>query len=122
MNENVTKIYLRFARYSLWIGLIGLFCCLTIFPDGIYYGFFCGVMAIALAVISRHNATGSKIAAGVIVGIIDIVLSIIFYYGLYLIYSLLLDPVAGSQLTAMLSDILAEYGMTIEMFSSIISH
>lgn len=122
MNNNALKIYLRFGKYSTWLAIIGMIFYLTFFPSGIYYGFFCGVMAIAFAVTARMNNPKARIGAGLAIGIIDVILSAIAYYGLYLIYSMLLDPVAGPRLTSLISDMLSQYGISLEMFSQLMSY
>ena len=79
-------------------------------------------MAIAFAVTARMNNPEARIGAGLAIGIIDVILSAIAYYGLYLIYSMLLDPVAGPRLTSLISDMLSQYGMSLEMFSQLMAY
>lgn len=117
MEDNSKAIYKSIGRYSLWFAITGVICYLTLFPDGIYYGFFCGVMAVASAIVSKKYVRGSGSTAGLILGIIDTIMALMAFYGIYLIYSTLNDPVLGPRVTEFISDTLSRNGLSLEIFA-----
>ena len=56
MNEITNnKPSMTFARYSIWCSLFGVLSYLFFFPNGIYYCFFLGVMAITAGILSKKS-------------------------------------------------------------------
>ncbi len=117
MEENTKILYKNIGRYSLWFAVAGIICYLTLFPDGIYYGFFCGVMAVASAMVSKKYVKSSGSTVGLVLGIIDTIMAVIAFYGIYLIYSTISDPVLGPRVTEFISDTLSQNGISLEMFA-----
>ena len=117
MNETAGKSLNSLSRYSVWCAIFGIISYLFFFPNGIYYCFFLGVMAVAAGILfkkSGSRSVGSTV--GILLGIFDILLSLMAFYGLYIIYSSLSDPVMGPRITAMIIRILEQSGLTLEQF------
>ena len=117
MEDNTNIIYKNIGRYSLWFAIAGVICCFTIFPDGIYYGFFCGVMAVASAMISKRYISGVRFTVGLILGFIDAIVALMAFYGMYLIYESIGDPIMGPKVTEFISNALSQNGMSMEAFT-----
>ncbi len=117
MNETYTNGIENLARYSLWSAVFGVLSYVFFFPDGIYYCFFLGVMAFASGVLSKRTGLKSgKSTAGIVIGIFDLGLSMMAFYGLYVIYSSLHDPVYGPKITGVIIQMLEQNGLTIDSF------
>ena len=121
MNETMNNDpVLNLARYSVWCALFGVLSYLFFFPNGIYYCFFLGVMAIAAGILSKRSGIRSgRSTAGIVVGIFDILLSLTAFYGLYIIYTSLSDPVMGPKVTHMILQMLEQNGLTLSSFSKV---
>ena len=121
MNEITNnKPSMTFARYSIWCSLFGVLSYLFFFPNGIYYCFFFGVMAITAGILSKKSEIRtSRSTAGIIVGVFDILLSLAAFYGLYIIYTSLSDPVMGPKITHMILQMLEQNGLTLSSFSRV---
>jgi hypothetical protein len=108
------------ARYSVWSALFGVLSYLFFFPNGIYYCFFLGVMALTAGILARKSGVHtSRSTAGILVGIFDILLSLAAFYGMYIIYSSLSDPVMGPKVTRMILQILEQNGLTLSSFTRV---
>ena len=117
MDETFTNSINNLARYSLWSAIFGALSYVFFFPDGIYYCFFLGVMAFASGILSKKNGLkGGKSTAGIIIGLFDLGLSFVAFYGLYVIYSSLHDPVYGPKITAIIIQMLEKNGVTLDSF------
>ena len=119
--DNQTKtIYKSMGRYSLWTAIAGVFCYLSFFPDGIYYSFFCGVMAVAAAIISKKHVRGGGSTAGLILGFIDAAIGLLAFYGMYIVYDAANDPVMGPRVIEFLTNILSQNGISLDAYTQMV--
>ena len=108
------------AKYSIWSALFGVLSYLFLFPSGMYYCFFLGVMAAASGILAKRSGIRTtRSTAGIVVGIFDILLSSAAFYGLYIIYTSLHDPVMGPKVTHMIIQILEQNGLTLSSFARV---
>lgn len=121
MDKNLETAYKKIGRYSLWFAIAGIICYMTFFPDGIFYSFFCGIMAVASFIVAKRSCKSAGSVAGLIIGIIDIGMGVMAFYGLYLIYSAAADPVVGPKVAQFLSNMLSQYGVSLDQFISTMS-
>lgn len=116
-NDKMQNNYLSLARYSLWCAFFGIVSYFFLFPGGMYYCFFLGVMAVTAGILSKRSGLRSgRSTAGIALGIFDVLFSLMAFYGMYLIYSSVSDPVLGPRITAMIVKILEDNGLGIESF------
>ena len=119
MNRIVLKIEpdKSFARYSFLFGIFRLIVCTSAFREGMFDGFLLGVMAITLSRVSKKDGKRRASAkAGLIFGILSVVLSCFLYYGFSAFYTFAHDPVAGPQFLSMMEELFSAYGMSLEDF------
>ena len=110
-----------FANSGLMLGITGLLLAVFYMPEGMFYGFFAGVMAVVLGVLAKTSDRHVKRAVpSIIIGIITVMFSFMVYSSLLTIYAALKDPVAGPQFTQLFSELLSQYGLSIEDFSRLI--
>ena len=115
------RFYWHLGKISIWLAFGGLVFYLMLFPSGVYYGFFCGVMAVAAAVLAKRGVRSVGTTIALIVGVIDVGLSIMAFYGIYILYVSVSDPVYGAHVTEVLADMLSQYGISIETFALLMS-
>lgn len=123
MNENIGKIdlYAKLARYSLMLSCLALMSILMLFPSGMYYGFVCAALGVAGGILTRpYLKRKSACTAAVVIGVITILLCFVAFHGMYSLYIMIKDPVAGPQISSVISQILNQYGVPIETFAQII--
>ena len=109
-----------FARYSVWCALLGVLSYLFFFPNGIFYCFFFGVLALTSAILARRSGTrSSRTIVGIVVGVFDMILGLAAFYGMLLIYSSLSDPEMGPRVTRMIQELLEANGLSLSTFSQI---
>lgn len=110
------------ARYSLIMAVCGLLAYFFLFPSGIYYSFFFGVMSVTGGIMSRaitdHRGYSN---AGIVLGAINVLISIIAFYGLLSIYTGVRDPVMGPKITSMLMEALEAKGISLDTFVQIMN-
>ncbi len=122
MNEQTsqTNNFARLARYSLMLSALSLLSVFTIFPSGIYYSFPCAAMAVAGGLLSRpYLSRRGACTASIIMGIISMLICIAAFHGIHSLYAMLNDPVAGPQITQYISNILEQYGVSLELFAQL---
>ena len=121
MDKGIETAYKRIGRYGLLFAIAGIICYMTFFPDGIYYSFFCGIMAIASSAVSKRRSRGIGSTIGIILGFIDIIMGLMAFYGLYLIYSSASDPVLGPKVAEFLTKLLSQYGLSLDAFTAMMA-
>lgn len=114
-------LYDRIARYGLLFALSGIICYIFLFPSGMYYCFFCGAIAASSAIIAKMNGKKKGTTLGLILGLFDIGLSAMAYYGLLLVFTAMADPESGHVITDMMSEMLSQYGISMDLFSEMVS-
>ena len=93
---------------------------LIAFPSGIYYGFVLGVTGAAGGFLSRtYSLRKGTSAAAIIIGLIDAGICLLSFHGLNTLYSSLNDPVLGPEITEFVLGILRQYGVSPEVFVSV---
>ncbi len=122
MNERMsqTNNFARLARYSLMLSVLSLISVITLFPSGLYYGFLCAALGVAGGFLSRpYLQHKGSCTASIIMGIIAMIICGVAFHGIYSLYTMLKDPVAGPQITEFIREVLAQYGMSTETFARI---
>ena len=122
MNEQVsqTNNFAKLARYSLMLSVLSLISVFTIFPSGIYYSFPCAAIGVAGGLLSRpYLKRKGSCTASIIMGIIAMLICIAAFQGIHSLYAMLNDPVAGPQLTQYITNILNQYGVSVELFAQL---
>lgn len=110
-----------FSRYSLLCGIMSLLMPFLNYPDGIFSGFVFGTAAAALSVLSGKGGKKSAgAAAGMITGILGIILSAVIFASFYNFYTLASDPETSEQLNVFLSEFLDSCGISFDSFISAI--
>lgn len=123
MNENIEKsdLYTKLARYSLMLSCMALMSILMLFPAGMYYGFVCAALGAAGGILTRpYLKRKNACTAAVVIGVIAILLCFAAFQGMYSLYTMIKDPVAGPQISSIISQILNQYDIPIETFAGII--
>ncbi|MBQ8934384.1 MAG: hypothetical protein IJ061_08890 [Lachnospiraceae bacterium] len=122
MNENMnpTDNYTRLSGYCFLLSVLGAVSYLLMFPAGIYYGFFCGVTGACGGILTRrYSARRGHATAAIVIGMIDIVICLVAFHGLNTLYSSLRDPVLGPQMTQFILNMLNQYGVSADTFSTL---
>ena len=122
MNEQMsqTNNFAKLARYSLMLSVLSIISVFTVFPSGIYYSFPCAAIGVAGGLLARPNLKSKgSCTASIILGIIAILICAVSFHGIYSLYALVKDPVAGPQVTKYISDILGQYGVSIDVFAQL---
>ena len=122
MNEQITfkEKYTLLSKYSMIMSVAGMTSCLIAFPSGIYYGFVLGVTGAAGGFLSRtYSLRKGTSAAAIIIGLIDAGICLLSFHGLNTLYSSLNDPVLGPEITEFVLGILRQYGVSPEVFVSV---
>ena len=122
MNEqiNFKEKYTLLSKYSMIMSVVGMTSCLIAFPSGIYYGFVLGVTGAAGGFLSRtYSLRKGTSAAAIIIGLIDAGICLLSFHGLNTLYSSLNDPVLGPEITEFVLGILRQYGVSPEVFVSV---
>ena len=122
MNEQITfkEKYTLLSKYSMITSVVGMTSCLIAFPSGIYYGFVLGVTGAAGGFLSRtYSLRKGTSAAAIIIGLIDAGICLLSFHGLNTLYSSLNDPVLGPEITEFVLGILRQYGVSPEVFVSV---
>ena len=124
MNEKTDQAgnYTRLARYSLLLSVLGAASYLLMFPSGIYYAFLCGVIGASGGFLTKARIErGAYSVSAVVIGLIDILFSLLTFHGLNSLYSSLKDPVLGPQMTKFILDLLEQYGVPADAFVTIMN-
>ena len=122
MNEQITfkEKYTLLSKYSMIMSVVGMTSCLIAFPSGIYYGFVLGVTGAAGGFLSRtYSLRKGTSAADIIIGLIDAGICLLSFHGLNTLYSSLNDLVLGPEITEFVLGILRQYGVSPEVFVSV---
>ena len=124
MNEKMstTDNYTRLSGYCLLLSVLGAVSYLLMFPAGIYYGFFCGVLGASGGILTRPWTEKRRQAtAAIVVGVIDVAIYLVAFHGLNTLYSFLRDPELGPQMTQFVLNLLGQYGVSTDTFSTIMN-
>ncbi len=122
MNEQMTqtKNFAKLARYSLMLSVLSIISLFTIFPSGIYYSFPCAAIGVAGGLLCRpYLERKGSCTASVVLGVIAILICAVSFHGIHSLYTMIKDPVAGPQITQYISNILNQYGVSIDMFAQL---
>ena len=117
MKESSASNYSMLSRYSFLMAMSGILAYFFLFPSGMYYSFFFGVMAVTGGIISRgFSERKGYSTAGIILGVFNVLLSLLAFYGLYALYSSIQDPVMGPKISSMLMQALEANGISLDTF------